>query len=120
HHMAGSWDRSEIHPVKPEWIEGYDRAGIDFRGLKSEPVTWWDRDIAQILGEHGPDRFRKVAIWDKDWNNVANSIGLNGVSLADPGSVWEKAAHQLLTKTQARRDSFGARALEKLLRMSGW
>jgi hypothetical protein len=52
-HMNGSWDENEIHPVKPEWLEGYDRAGIDFRNLTREPVTWWDRDVVEMLQRHG-------------------------------------------------------------------
>ena len=33
-HMYGSWEQEEIHPVQPEWLEGFDRAGIDFRSLE--------------------------------------------------------------------------------------
>ena len=91
-HMYGSWEKSEIHPVKPEWLEEYGRAGIDFRSLKSEPVTWWDREIAQMLREHGPERFRQIAIWDKDWNAVAARIGINGADLSDPRSPWRKSS----------------------------
>jgi len=120
HHMYGNWDKSEIHPLKPEWLEGYNRAGIDFRFLQSEPVTWWDREIVQMLVEHGPHRFRRIAIWDKYWNAVADRIGMDGVNLSDPRSPWEKAVHRLLKATQKNRANLGVRGVERILRLSGW
>jgi hypothetical protein len=119
-HMYGSWGQDEIHPVKPEWFEGYDRAGIDFRSLKTEPVTWWDREVLGMLRENGPEHFRKIALWDKDWNAVAHVFGMNGIDLSDPRSVGEKMAHCLLRATQQRRSNWGARALERFLRVQGW
>ena len=120
HHMYGSWDKSEIHPLRPEWLEGYERAGIDFRSLRSEPVTWWDREIAQMLLEHGPERFRRIAIWDEDWNAIATRVGTNGIDLSDPRSTWEKAAHGLLKATQKHRANLGVRGFERILRLAGW
>jgi hypothetical protein len=120
HHMYGSWDKSEIHPVKPEWLEGYDRAGIDFRSLQSEPVTWWDKEVLQMLREHGPERFRKLAIWDKDWNALAIQIGSNGIDVSDPRSFSEKAFHRLLTATQHQRSNLAVRGFEKFLQLAGW
>src|SRR4030095_9506372 len=70
HHMFG-WAKNEIHPVQPEWLAGYDRAGVNFRSLKTEPLTWWDREVVQMLCDKGPDSFRKLAIWNRDWNAVA-------------------------------------------------
>ena len=69
--MLGGWEEEEIHPFRREWLEGYDRSGIDFRSLKPEPITWWDKEVLQMLLEHGPRRFRKLDIWDMDWNAVA-------------------------------------------------
>ena len=119
-HMHGSWDESEIQPIRPEWLEGYDRAGVDFRSLGAEPMTWWDREVAQILHEKGPGSFRRLAIWDKDWNAVAEKIGLKGRDLSDPRSMVEKITHRLLKYTQRNRSNWGTRALERLLRVNGW
>jgi Glycosyl transferase family 2 len=119
-HMAGSWTPNEIHPVKPDWLAGYDRVGINFRSMNSEAVTWWDREIVQMLREHGPQHFRKVAIWDKDWTALAATIGSKGVDLADPRSAFERIAHRLLMATQKHRSNWGVIALEHYLRISGW
>jgi hypothetical protein len=119
-HMKGSWDQNELRPLKPEWLEGYDRAGVEFRSLKSEPVTWWDKEVLRMLREHGPEHFRRLAIWDKDWNSLANDLGLRGIDLADPRSSGEKAIHRLLAATQKHRMNWGVRGFEWLLRARGW
>jgi hypothetical protein len=119
-HMNGSWGKDEILPVKEEWLAGYDRRGIDFRALTCEPVTWWDKEIVRLLREHGPQAFRKIALWDQDWNKVSAQLALADVDLSDPRSIGEKAAHRLLAMTQSRRGNLSVRVLERFLRMSGW
>jgi hypothetical protein len=120
HHMYGSWDRSDVHPVRSEWLEGYDRAGIDFRTLKGEAVTWWDSEVVQMLRDGGPESFRKLAIWDQDWNTVADRVGLAHGDLSDPRSVLEKIAHRVLLATQGHRGRWPVRAFERCLRIAGW
>lgn len=120
HHMAGGWSRTEIHPVKSEWLGGYDRANIDFRSLKSEEVTWWDREVLQMLLDHGPEFFRKLEIWDKDWSSLASKLGLNGANLRDPRSLSERIFHRILAATQHHRSNWGVRGFERLLRLLGW
>jgi hypothetical protein len=118
--MHGSWQKSDIHPVNPEWLEAYDRAGIDFRSLECERVTWWDKEVLQMLRDHGTERFRKIGIWDKDWNAVASQVGLTDFDVSDPRSPGEKMAHCLLKTTQNHRGNLAVRAFERCLRMSGW
>jgi glycosyltransferase involved in cell wall biosynthesis len=120
HHMYGSWDKNEIHPVRPEWLAGYDRAGIDFHSLKTELVTWWDEEVFQMLSEHSPAHFRKIAIWDKDWNAISDEVGKKNGGLSDPRSAGEKIAHMLLKRSQNHRSNLVVRAFERCLRMSGW
>jgi hypothetical protein len=119
-HMYGSWDKSEIHPVRPEWLSAYEAAGLDFRALKSEPITWWDREVLQMLREHGPAYFRKLAIWGVNWNNVAAELGLGETDLGDPRSTSERVVHKLLAATQNRRATWTVRGFERLLRFAGW
>jgi hypothetical protein len=119
-HMRGSWKRDEIFPLKPEWFSGYEHLGIDFRSLKSEPVTWWDREVVRMLRELGPAHFRRIAIWEKDWNSVCAEDNLSQMDLSDPRSSWEKTAHRLLKLSQANRGAMTSRALEFVLRRTGW
>ena len=120
-HMYGSWDKSEIHPLQPEWLEGYDRAGIDFRSLQSEPVTWWDREIVDMLREHGPEHFRRIAIWDKDWNAIARSDGNEWRGfIRSAVRLGEDRSSPAQGVTQSRRSNLAVRGFERLLRMTGW
>lgn len=120
HHMFGSWGRDEIHPVRPEWLEGYRRRGIDFERLQTEQVTWWDSEVLQMLQQYGPDRLRKIDIWDKNWNTVAALVGIDNGHLADPRTVFEKLTHVLLRATQRHRANVAVRAFEAFLRRTGW
>lgn len=120
HHMFGSWDASEIHDVQPDWLEGYDRVGVDYRSLACEPVTWWDREMVRLLNEHGPERFRKLAIWDADWNALARRLGVKGRDLTDPRSAGEKAIHSLLRNSQGQRSTWWVRLFERFLRRTAW
>jgi hypothetical protein len=119
-HMHGSWDQSEMQAVKPEWLAGYETAGVDFRSLASEPVTWWDREVFQMLCQHGPAHFRRLAIWDKDWNALRALVGGSSVDVTDPRSWWEKTVHRILSATQQHRANWGVRGFEKFLRATGW
>ncbi|HUJ72769.1 MAG TPA: glycosyltransferase family 2 protein [Verrucomicrobiae bacterium] len=119
-HMHGSWEKTEIHPVQPPWLEGYDRAGIDFRSLACEPVTWWDRAVVGFLCKHGPNHFRRLAIWDRAWNPIVEQLGIHGRDLADPRSFFEKSIHRFLTATQMHRSNWGVRGVERFLRALGW
>ncbi len=119
-HMHGSWGSDEIFPVRPEWFANYEEKGIDFRSLKSEPVTWWDREVALMLSTRGPGHFRRVAVWDMDWNAVARRAGLRTGDLSDPRSPFEKLSHRILSATQNRRGNLAVRAFEHLLRRIGW
>jgi hypothetical protein len=120
HHMHGSWMDRELQAVHPEWLAGYVERGIDFRALASEPLTWWDREIIQMLCRHGPAYFRRIAIWNQDWNAVARRLGVNAPDLRDPRTSFEKAAHYLLSATQLYRRNWCVRGFERALRLAGW
>lgn len=120
HHMYGSWAESEMQSVRPEWVEGYEKRGVDYRSLKSEPVMWWDREILELIRKHGKETFRKIDMWDKDWNAFAESLGKRDQDYSDPRSATEKLLHRLLASTQKNRGSLFARFVERFARMNGW
>jgi hypothetical protein len=120
HHMLGSWNDAEIVALDPQWLEGYQRQGIDYESLQAEDVTWWDAEILRWLKQHGVERFRQTAIWDRDWREVARLTGVPDQSLEDPRSLIEVAVHKYLAATQHRRTSIDVRLAERCLRISGW
>jgi len=120
HHMHGGWPSEEITPVNPVWLAGFAERGADFDRLESEPLPWWDREVAELLRRHGPGRFRRLAIWDRDWNEVARLLGDEEPALGDPRGPAERAIHHLLALTQSRRSAWTTRGLERALRLAGW
>lgn len=120
HHMYGSWGPDEIHPLRPEWLDGFVAAGVDFSSLACEPMTWWDQELVTVLRKHGPERFRKIAIWDQDWNEVAGRLGFHDLHLSDPRSLFDRFVHRILKTTQNARMKLWVRGFEYVLRRSGW
>lgn len=120
HHMHGGWPREEIVPVDPAWLAGFADLGADFDRLQPESIPWWDRELVELLARHGPGRFRRLAIWDRDWNAVARELGDKSPALDDPRGALERSVHRLLALTQSRRDGWTARGLERALRLAGW
>ena len=109
-----------MQPVRPEWIEGFAGRGFDLKSIRSEPITWWDLEMLDRLAEYGPGYFRKIAIWDTDWEAMARQVGRSGENFADPRSWIEKSAHHLLAATQKHREKWIVRGFERVLRMMGW
>ena len=121
HHMTG-WPDNEIYPVRPEWMNAYHTGGIDLTRSNSELVTWWDRQIVDLLTRHGPARFRKLAIWDTDWREVAALSGRTDArdTLRDPRGLLDRAIHRWLSATQPRMSCFRTRLVQQALRVAGW
>jgi hypothetical protein len=112
----------EMHPTRPEWLDGYESAGIDMRGVRSEGCTWWDREIVSMFLKHGTERFRRLDIWDVDWPAVAASAGVEVTrpDVADPRSAFDKRVHRWLRATQPRSKEPRIRLLQRALRTAGW
>jgi hypothetical protein len=120
HHMHGGWPDSEIFPVKPAWLDGFAGHGARFDNLAPEALPWWDRELVDLMHRHGPSRFRRLAIWDRDWNGVAAMLGHSDPRLGDPRRAVERIVHALLARTQGRRGAWPVRGLEFALRLAGW
>jgi len=120
HHMCGGWNNDELHAMSPEWLDGYTRDGINFRTLSSEPLTWWDREVLEMLIHYGPAHFRKLDIWDKDWRDVAERAARHVSGLSDPRTLIERSIHRLLKASQRSRSNAAVRAFEHCLRLVGW
>jgi hypothetical protein len=76
--------------------------------------------VGSGLKEVGPDRLRKIAIWDGDWKQMAKDCGVDSTCFGDPRSTLEKLIHRLLKATQSSRERITVRAFEFMLRKMGW
>ena len=120
HHMDAI--SSPLEPFRREWIEGYEREGVDMTSIRREPFYRWDREILALLAEHGAGRFRRTAIWDVDWAGKQRllEVDVDPAALRDPRSRLDRLVSRWLRRTQARADTRSVRRVDSLLRWIGW
>lgn len=120
-HMYGI-PEEQIRFMKPEWLEGYETAGIDMRNVEKEEEYRWDETVLDMLEAHGPERFSKIDIWDIDWREVARKQGRDGQleQYEDPRSTPERTIHEWLRKTQPQSQAITVRTIQKMLQLMGW
>ena len=91
-----------VKPVPAEWIEGYERQGIDMTSTNRDGSYRWDRDVVQMFEEHGTARFKRLSIWDADWSNLHAEMHPDKPRkrFDDPRNGFEKLVHRWLRWTQ--------------------
>ena len=108
-------------PVQTEWTIGYEERGIVMNIVNKEGAYRWDKEVVNLLIQHGPEKFRKCDIWDAEWNTLARGFGLTPAqTLADPRTPFEKRIHRWLHRTQGRSLDRTVRVRQRLLRLLGW
>jgi hypothetical protein len=118
-HAVRAGDR---RPLPPEWLAGYERAGIDMTSVRKESVHRWDRQVLDMFREHGPRTFRKLDVWSPDWAGIAKRIGFEPPpgGLSDPRGPLARAVHGWLRSTQGRHHRHPIRGFQWALRFVGW
>jgi len=118
-HAVRAADR---RPLAPEWLAGYERAGIDMTSVRKDPEYRWDRQVLEMFRTHGPRTFRKLDVWDPDWAALAGRLGVEPPAggFGDPRGPVARALHRWLRATQGRHHRYPTRGLQWLLRFVGW
>jgi hypothetical protein len=113
---------ADKHPVLTEWIDGFAQQGIDWTAIHIDGSYRWDPVVLHELISHGASFFRKLDIWDFDWQKMAsrNGIDTKGYDLRDPRSTIERAVHTFLRRTQPIMGNPIVRMAQQLLRVWGW
>lgn len=108
--------------VDDRWFAGYEKLGIDMKSITKQDYYWWDAEVVELMDKHGIDTFKRLAIWDADWNKIAALVGRTDLegSLSDPRSQNEKKIMKWLGDTQATRYNLSTRVRQKLLQPFGW
>jgi hypothetical protein len=121
YHRRLSFPASEVQEVDPGWIADLDPAFLAGAGQTAGPM-WWDLEVLGWLQEHGPERFRRLDIWDVNWADRASAAGrsLPQECSRDPRNTWERAVHRWLARSQDRADSPSIRLMQQALRPLGW
>jgi hypothetical protein len=110
-HGESAWDMSvkyqdathttydaPIIATQSEWLEGYDWLNeyrADANACRQEKVYWWDLEVLNYFDRHGTDRFRRLNIWDVDWNTKARLSGRHE-AYADPRNRLERWVHRFV------------------------
>jgi hypothetical protein len=119
HHMDAAVLEASL--LRPEWLEGYERSGIDMRTVRSASHYRWDEELIGLFAEHGVEPFRRLNIWDIDWAELSRRFGArHGTSLEDPRNGFERAVHGWLARTQRSAQRLPTRGVQWMLRLFGW
>lgn len=121
HHMYVYLKRKKYTVSLPDkWFDYYRSKGIMMKNVIKQDY-WWDREVVNLLIEHGPAKFRNAFIWYRDWNSLRDKyMPDNKTKLNDPRPLYLKCLHTYLHVSQPFRNSIAVRAIDKLLRISGF
>jgi glycosyltransferase involved in cell wall biosynthesis len=131
-HKDTSIPAEKIRPIPNDWLDGYKANGIDMTSIQTSRYYQWDHRVLELFKEHGVDAFRKLYIWNVDWNRLYKEIHGNvpQVPVKDPRNMLDKAVHAWLTRTQPYFSQYGPKAnafhriyfrmVNKLLKYVGW
>ena len=121
HHMNSVPD-DQMEPLPTEWISRYEAEGIDMTTIPRESHYRWDEEVLTWIQEFGPDHFRRLDLWDVDWNEIARAS--NGTSagpdIRDPRGVPTRLVHRWLAGTQGRAQTRRVRYFQRALIPFGW
>lgn len=120
YHFMHAIPATQVLPVRTEWFDDYRRQGIDLTSTCREGSDAWDRQVLQMIQEHGPATFRRINIWDVDWARHAIQAGMDRAAIRDPRSWLDRAVLRWLGKTQQRYTRPFNRLVQWLLRFVGW
>jgi glycosyltransferase involved in cell wall biosynthesis len=122
YHRMDAFPPEEIVDFPRAWVDAYARLGVDIAPEPTDDVYWWDEEVYRWIADHGPERFRRLAIWEVDWDRVADTVGANGdrPAVADPRSPLDRAVHRWLARTQARASAASTRCVQRMLVPLGW
>lgn len=84
------WSRNVLRAARPvedtprEWLEGWERRGIDMTHIDDAQPYWQDLATLDLLLQHGSRRFWLDDIWAKDWKRFAREQGRAGRVMPPP------------------------------------
>jgi len=122
----------EIKAIPKQWLDGYERQGIDMTSICRENIYRWDKEILQLFSEHGTVKFKRLAIWDVNWSKLYEELNPDKpqMDFGDPRTWVDKIIHRWLRRTQPYFSHYGPptsrlqrlyfRFIHKMLQMLGW
>lgn len=104
-------------PLRQEGMEALNK----LKEVRDNPL-WWDRGVLNWMIEHGPDYFRKIDLWDVDWNQLMHKImpETKSADLTDPRTAFDKRIFHYLKTTQPYHNKKKIKWQDKALKWAGW
>ncbi len=120
HHMY-EVKESNVLPVKDIWTRYYLERDIDINNINKEGVYWWDREVLRYFKEYGTRKFKKLDIWDADWQRVVEHFKIEGVApIVDPRSMLDRLIHAWLKSGKYKKPGLFNLIVRKVLRVLRW
>lgn len=116
HHMYAI-PKHQIIPIPQNWIDDYNKLGIDITSVYIETINWFDQQCFNLIEEHGAIRFKKLNIWNENWFEKAIKNGKANPDLfKDPRSQFDIRIQRWLQLTQNKLDKRIFRRIDRLLK----
>lgn len=116
YHQLDTIPANQWRPWEKQWTEGYAHYGIEITSILHQFNPMWDKQIIDYMIQYGAKHFRHLNIWDVNWNEKAEQLGIkHEKSFADPRRLWEKAVNRWLMRTQSKQNKGSVHLLEKIL-----
>lgn len=111
-----------IQPIVEEWLMAYTKTEIDIKNVKDDGLHWWDKEVCVMFDDYGVEKFKRQAIWYKNWKSIYASYfsGKDSSHIYDPRNLFDKWVHRWLKRSQSNRFSIHNRVIERILRMINW
>lgn len=121
HHMY-SITSKKVQKLQPEWFSGYEQQDIDMFSVNRQEFYRWDKEVLAYFYKYGTEKFRREAVWDVNWLEVARKINdkSSETGIYDPRNNNEKYIHNWLKKTQPYASNPIVKLIQFSLRIFGW
>lgn len=116
HHMD-IITKDQLILIPDEWTERYKEKGIDIHEVIETEIYWYDREVLSLFDEYGGRKFRKIAVWDVNWKEIAKKFNKNPAVYIDPRNITDKIIQKWLTFTQNKLDKKIYRRIDRALKL---
>lgn len=117
HHMYAI-PKNKIIPIPNEWVQDYYKSGIDITNVQQQEKYWWDEKVLEYIEEYGALYFRKLSIWDVNWEEKAKLWGRKNTDIfKDPRRKFDKLIQNWLIKTQKISRNYIVRIIDRLIKI---
>ena len=118
YHQIDSIPKEQFRPWSQMWIDGYAEHGIEITSVLHVNTPMWTGQVVNYMSQYGARFFRHLNIWDVNWNEIADSLGVpHEKSFKDPRRKWEKVVNRWLISTQKKQNKTSVHLMDKILKL---